>query len=783
LTGHSRRRKLKPGRLLIFLGLLIIMLLSGAVLGLVAISIKDIPAWNSDALTSSNATTIYDRNNNLVAKIGTENRVPLSINEIPDIVQDAFLSAEDHRFYQHHGFDFWGIMRAAFKDITGGGIREGASTITQQLVKLTFLTQEQTFKRKIQELILSLQVEHYYSKPEILEMYLNKIYFGQGAYGIQSASQTYFKKDAKDLTLAEAAYLAGIIKSPNYYDPFAEKDTPSDQPHQGKLRQKTVLQLMAEYGVISQEEADNAYEEEFSFSKNPTKYPYPYFVDYVTEKLIETYGEDIVYNSGMKVYTTLDPKIQTAAEEVLADNNNFPPPINDKERPQAAVVVLDPTNGHIRAIVGGREHTSRLGWNRATREPGRQPGSTFKPIIDYGPAIEFLGMGPATVIDDAPVKYGNYVPPNFDNKYKGLITLRTALINSINIVAVKLLVEHVTIPKAIEFASRLGIDIDIKSVGASLALGTEEVTPLQMASAYSAFANNGVYNEPVAILKIHSLDGTVLEEYKPRPKQAMKQTTAYLMTNMMESVTSEGTGQYAHLDRPTAGKTGTTDDGKDIWFVGYTPDLVAAVYMGYDNPTPMKEAFGGGFPAKIFNKIMTQAHSGLPVKHFKRPPGLVSATVDSKSGLLPGPNTPPNHMVTDLFVEGTVPTEIDNTHVMVEVCADSGLLANKSCPNKVLRNLIQLPYTVPENVADFNERVPTKTCDIHSDNIILPPVQNDPTNIKPANDDTTGQKPVAGHTDGEPDINLPAPAPKVIKPNGNKPEGNGGRNQKLEIGN
>jgi len=724
LASKTRRRKrLKSGRLFLFLGLLFVLLLGVSAIGLLAISIKDIPAWNSEALLSSNSTLIYGKDKKLIAKVGVENRVPISINDIPTTIQESFLAAEDHRFYQHHGIDFKGIARAILKDITGAGMHQGASTITQQLVKLSFLSPEKTFKRKIQEIILSLQVEHYYSKKEIFEMYLNKIYFGQGAYGIQSAAQTYFKKDARDLTLAEASLLAGLPKSPNYYDPLSPKDTPDNQPHQSKNRQKTILQLMVDYDFISQSKADQAYDEQIKITKSPTRYPYPYFVDYITEILIKKYGEEQVYNSGMKVYTTMDPNVQTIAESVMADDKNFPAP-QKNQKPQGAVVLLDPSNGQVRAIVGGRDHTSRLAWNRATRKPGRQPGSSFKPIIAYGPAIEFAGMGPATVVDDAPLRIANYEPPNFDRKNSGLITLRRALINSVNVVAVKLLVNHATIPNAIEFASRMGFEINSRSVGASLALGTEEVTPLQMAGAYGSFANNGIFNEPVVMLRVESSDGTVLDEYKPKPKQVMKPTTAFLLADMMKSVTQEGTGTNAYFGRPAAGKTGTTDDGKDIWFAGFTPDLVGIVWIGYDNPTGMPEAFGGGLPAKIWRKIMIEAHKNLPVRDFQRPQGIVTATVDSKSGLLPGPNTPPNHQVTDFFAEGTVPTAMDNTHVLAEVCATTGQLASKYCPDKVIRNLVKLPYTVPSTVDDYNERVPTETCNIHGPGgVVIPPAQ------------------------------------------------------------
>ncbi|MHB8156417.1 MAG: transglycosylase domain-containing protein [Desulfocucumaceae bacterium] len=707
-----RKRKLRPGRLFLLLGLIPVLLIGLTAIGLLAVSIKDIPAWNKEALLSSNSTLIYDKNKKLVAKVGVENRVPISINEIPLNVRQAFLAAEDHRFYQHHGIDIKGIARAAFADISGGGMHQGASTMTQQLVKLSFLNSEKTFKRKMQEVILAVQVEHYFSKDEIFEMYLNKIYFGQGAYGIQAASQTYFKRDASKLTLAEAAMLAGIPKSPNYYTPLAAKGTPEGELHQSRQRQETVLQLMVDYNFISSADRDKAVKEQLQITKSPTKYPFPYYVDYITEDLIKKYGEEQIYNLGLKVYTTLDPEIQNIAENAMSDDKNFPPS-KGKEKPQGAAVVLDPSNGQIRAIIGGREHTSRLGWNRATRKPGRQPGSAFKPIIDYASAIELMGMGPASVVDDSPVQYDNYEPHNDNKAFSGLLTLRRALTNSVNVVAVKLLVDHVTIPRAIEFASRLGFNIDNRSVGASMALGTEEVTPLQMAGAYAAFANNGVFNDPVAILKVERADGTVLEEYRPRPKPAMRPTTAYLMTDMLKTAIQEGTGKNAYFGRPSAGKTGTSDEGMNIWFAGYTPDLVAVVWMGYDNPTPMFDAYGGGYPAKMWRLIMSEALKNNSARDFQMPTGIVSATVDRKSGLLPGPNTPPDQQITDLFAEGTVPTEIDNTHILVEICATSGKLPNKYCPDKVIRNLVKTPYPVPENVADYNERVPTEICNIH----------------------------------------------------------------------
>ncbi len=744
MTATRKRRKIRPGRLVLFVVLLFTLVCGTAALGLVAISIKDMPAWSENALTSSNATLIYDKNDKVVAKVGIENRVPISLNDIPKKIQDVFLAAEDIRFYQHYGIDIKGIIRAAWIDITSGGVRQGASTITQQLVKLSFLTPERTAKRKIQEIILALQVERHYSKEEILEMYLNKIYFGEGAYGIQSAAQTYFGKSVKDLTISDAALLASIVRAPSAYSPYRDEKA-------ALVRRNTILSQMAEYSLISSSEAARAKSEPLNIKEGSPagrQYPYPYFIDYVTEQLIKKYGPEKVYKQGLIVHTTLDTDIQANAEKVMADDRNFPP-ASSKAKPQGAVVVLDPQNGQIRALVGGREHTNKLGWNRATHKPGRQPGSSFKPIIDYAPAIELKGMGPASVIDDAPIKYGKYEPHNDSRSFRGLITLRTAITYSVNVVAVKLLVDHVTIPEAITFARRLGFNINSSSVGASLALGTEEVTPLQMAAAYGAFANQGIYTEPTAILKVEDSDGTVLEENNPIQRQAMKPTTAYLITDMLKSVVRSGTGTRANIGRPAAGKTGTTDQGKDIWFAGYTRDLVGVVWIGYDDPIAMNKSFGGTYPAPIWRKIIGDALKNKPARDFIKPPGIIPATVDSKSGLLPGPNTPPEDTVTDLFASGTVPTRKDDTHVLVEVCATSGLLPTEYCPDRVFRTMVKLPYTVPKFVADYNERVPTEFCNIHGPGgggQILPPGQNPDTNpptdipLNTPGGDTTGKQ-------------------------------------------
>lgn len=720
--------------------LLVFFLISAcAAAGLLVISLKDLPAFNEKNLIPATTTQIYDNNDKLITQIGVENRIQVSLSQIPLHVQEAFLAAEDHLFYEHHGIRIEAIARAAINDamhIFGADRNfQGGSTITQQLVKLSFLNPEKTIKRKIQEAILALKMENRYSKEEILAMYLNRIYFGEGAYGIQAAAQTYFGKDAGDLTIAQAALLAGLIKSPNNYSPYQNFDVAMSHRNQ-------VLDNMYQYDFINEEDYQQAKAEEFELKNsdpNVNKYPYPFFVDYVTEQLVEQFGEEKVFKGGLKVYTTLDPQIQTYAEKAMANQSNFPASqrdSNDVLQPQGAMVIMEPKTGQIKALIGGREHTHQRSLNRATMSP-RQPGSAIKPILAYGPAIDQKGMGPATVINDAPVtysSYGNYAPRNSGGGYRGLITLRTALTHSVNIVAVKLLMDHVKISNAVEFAARMNINIE--PTGPAIALGglTYGVTPLELTAAYAAFANLGVYNSPVSILRVEDYNGTTLFEAEPAPRRVMKETTAYLMTDMMKSVVQYGTGTGAQIGRPAAGKTGTTDEGKDIWFAGYTQDLVGVVWIGYDIPVKMPQDYGGTYPAKIWREVMSQAHQRIPSHDFIRPQGIISATVDSKSGLRPGSNTPPEHMVTDLFASGTEPTKYDDTHVLVEVCATSGLLPNEYCPERITRVMLKSSYASP-STADYNMRVPTKICDVHGVDGLINPEEDDGDDSKDNSDE------------------------------------------------
>ncbi|MCL2337125.1 MAG: PBP1A family penicillin-binding protein, partial [Firmicutes bacterium] len=619
-TTRRKRKRLKPLRLLIFIIILFILIGGIGAMGLLAVSLQGLPPLDETKLTPAMATQIYDQNGKLITIIGRENRVEVPISALPAHVKNAFLAAEDHLFYEHHGVRISAILRAAYNDalhlIGINRVFSGASTITQQLVKLSLLTPEKSIKRKVQEAVLSVQLERKYSKDEILQMYLNRIYLGEGAYGIQAAAQVYFGKDADKLTVSEAAVLAGLNSSPNNYSPYANMEA-------ALTRRNQVLQSMLTYKFIDETAYSQAKAEPITLNQGENsllKYPYPYFVDYVTDQLAALFGENKVFTGGLKVYTTMDPQMQTAVEDALAKSENFP--ASDKNaagllQPQGAMVILNPRDSSIKALVGGREHTQMRSLNRATMSP-RQPGSSIKPILAYGPAIEFDGMGPASVIDDAPVRYksyGNYEPRNDSGSYKGLITMRTALTKSINVVAIKLLMDHVTMPEAVRFANRL--DLHFQPLGPAMALGTQEVTALQLAAAYAAFDNQGLFNQPYAIAKVEDYEGKVIFEAKPSPRRAMKETTAYLMTSMMQSVVQHGTGTGASLaGRPAAGKTGTTDEGKDIWFAGFTTELVGVVWIGYDQPTRMPTSYGGTYPAKIWREVMTKAHKDLPVEEF-----------------------------------------------------------------------------------------------------------------------------------------------------------------------
>ncbi|MBE0467785.1 MAG: transglycosylase domain-containing protein, partial [Candidatus Desulforudis sp.] len=457
MPEQKKKRRLNWLRLFILLVALGVFLGGGLAFGMVVVSLKDLPTWDPAAMQPNNATLIYDAHGNLLTEVGLENRIPLDVKDIPADVKKAFLAAEDHRFYQHYGLDFRALARAVWANVTGGFGAEGASTITQQLAKNVFLTEDKQLQRKIQEAFLAIQIERHYTKEEILGMYLNWVYFGEGAHGVEAAARTYFGKPASTLELHEAAMLAGLLKAPSHYSPFKDMDAAIN-------RRNTILDLMHRYDFISQEQAREAKAEPLELgvpvanNNSQNRYPYAHFVDYVIDILVDKYGEAKVFKEGLRVYTTIDPKIQQAAEAALANESNCPVTTRDERnilQPQAAMVVVEPATGYLKAIVGGREHTQQRQWNRATRTQP-QPGSAFKPIIAYGPAVEYLGMGPAAVLDDIPVEYTKWKPKNYGGGYRGLLTMRRALADSVNIPAVKVL-EAVSPTRGVDFAQKLGI--------------------------------------------------------------------------------------------------------------------------------------------------------------------------------------------------------------------------------------------------------------------------------------------------------------------------------------
>jgi len=581
-------------------------------------------------------TRIYDSKGRLVDEVFVENREFASLEEIPKILKKAFIASEDQHFYSHPGVDLTGIVRALLANIERGWGAEGASTITQQLARNQFLELKKTFDRKIKEALLAVLLERKYPKEKILEAYLNQIYFGHGAYGVKSAARVFFGKDLSELNLAECAMLTGIARSPYNFSPYINFEAAQKQ-------QRRVLERMQELGFITQEQKEEALATPIVLSGLEKKLsPAPYFTDFVLRELLKLYDEEIVFGGGLKVYTTLDLDLQKKAEEALLESGF-----------QGAVLCMDPTTGFIKAMVGGRDYQESK-FNRAY-QAYRQPGSTFKPFI-YAAAMD-SGFTPSSIIIDEPITFPNgWRPQNYDRRFRGKVTLREGLEKSINIVAIKLL-QEVGINKVIEYARRMGIQSPLRK-DLSLALGTSEVTLLELVKAYSAFANQGKVPQPVAILRVEDFDGRVIYSGSPSIRQAISPQTAYIMARLMEGILLRGTGKRAYFGRPAGGKTGTTEDYIDAWFIGFSPQLVCGVFLGNDDRTPLGPSRTGGVvAAPIFKEIMEAYHQDLPVKGFAKPSGVVELEVCAESGLLPSSGCP---RVKVAFKEGTEPAFVCN---------------------------------------------------------------------------------------------------------------------------
>ncbi|MEB3222766.1 MAG: penicillin-binding protein 1A [Candidatus Sericytochromatia bacterium] len=636
-TQRERWRR-NLGRVMVFLAA---VLGSGALgcLGGLAATLSRLPDVGTLQYYVPHETTkIFDKDGRLLANVhGEENRVVIPLHDIPKSLQHAVIAMEDTEFYYHYGINPKGIGRALLVNVAEGQTVEGASTITQQLAKNLFLEPARTLPRKIAEAWLAIQIEHHYGKSQILEMYLNQVYWGHNAYGVEAAALNYFGKSSRKLTLAESAMLAGILRGPEFYSPYRNLEG-------SRKLKKLVLDRMRVAGFIGDQQYKKAIGQKLEHP-GITSYAYkvPYFTAWMVQQLVERYGVETVMKGGLRVHTTLDLDLQNHAErllrEAVAKNGVY-------NIHQGALVAVDPKTGYVRAIVGGTDF-KKTKFNRATQAL-RPPGSTFKPFV-YLAALSD-GYAPSSVIDDEPISIpvGNgetYSPNNYDYKFRGPITMRRALESSVNIVAVKL-GQAVGLKRVIKTAQAFGIESPL-GANLSLPLGTSEVTPYELAAAYAVLANDGVRNAPTTVVKIEDRNGRLLEDNRPRPQRVHDAEPVRHLVDMMKGVIDHGTGTAARLGRPAAGKTGTTSDARDVWFVGFTPDLACAVWMGNDDNSKLNYgSTGGTICAPLWREVMTFAHRNLKPRDFPTPSrrdtggkALAStggsATIDPAVGKLP----------------------------------------------------------------------------------------------------------------------------------------------------
>jgi penicillin-binding protein 1A len=663
---------------------LFLILLGGVVGATFAITIglsRDLPQMaNLENFKPKLSSRLYSSDGRVIADFGIERRQRTSLARIPPHLVQAVISVEDQHYYLHFGVDPTGILRAAIVDLRTGQMAQGGSTITQQLARNLFLTPRRNLSRKISEAILALQIERSYTKEQILELYLNQIFLGKSAYGVEEASQYYFGKSVQDLSLPECALLAALPKAPNSYSPWRN-------PTAALRRRNLVLELMYKEGYITRRECIEAKLEPIILAQSTSAHTVlaPYFSEYVRQQIIDRYGYDVVYSGGLKVYTTLDLDMQQAAEAAVAEglqaldkkhgvgtartagDETLPedmqaamkagiiPAAAATDAVQAALVAIDPETGEIKAMVGGRDF-AQSEFNRAV-QARRQPGSGFKPFV-WATALE-NGMTSSDKIVDAPVVFHFrdkvWNPKNYEDRFYGPTTLREALEHSRNIVSIRLL-NKIGVTPTIRLAHKIGIKSYLQP-NLTLALGSTGVTPLEITSAYGTFAAGGIHREPTAILKIVGPNGETIEENQTRESIALSEPTAYLMTSLLEGVIERGTGRAARkLGRLAAGKTGTTNDCTDAWFIGFTPQLVTGVWVGFDDMRSLgKKQTGGRVAAPVWTSFMKAALAGAPEKDFRVPARIEFAEVDPQSGLLAPPGSKRKLRVP--FLEGTAPTK------------------------------------------------------------------------------------------------------------------------------
>lgn len=639
------------------------------------------------------STKIFDRNNNLLYEVhGEFKRTLVNLDQVSPYVQKATIATEDKDFYNHRGISITGILRSIIVDIFAGKKKEGGSTITQQFVKNAVLTNEKSLWRKVKEIILSLEIESRFSKDDILKLYLNEIPYGRNAYGVEAASQTYFGKGAKDLTIAESAYLAALPQAPSYYNPTGV--------HRDALeaRKNYVLSQMKDQGYITGDQYDEATKEQVEFKAATNSINAPYFVFYIEDYLADKYGEQTLQEGGLKVYTTLDGDLQQKAEQVVKDGAAK---IKARGANNAALVAVDPKTGQILAMVGGKDYFGEPEPKGCTPgkncvfEPNvnvatspRQPGSSFKPYVYLTAFGRDYKYSPASMLMDVVTNFGtfggkSYQPQNYNGHSYGPVSMRQALAGSLNVSAVKTL-DLVGVDKAVETAHNLGITSPLQNCGLSLVLGGCEVKLLDHVTAYAAIANEGNRNKSTGILKVVDQGGKTLEEYKQQSQQVVDPQAAYELISIMtdNQARSYIFGSNAPLtlpDRPLACKTGTTQNWHDGWTMCFTPSIAAGVWAGNNDGTLLKAGSDGVLvAAPILNSFLKAATKGTPAEEFKVPPGITKVTVDSVSGKLPTDASPSTKSET--FADYSVPTDRDPVHVAVKIDTTTGQKANDLTP-------------------------------------------------------------------------------------------------------
>ena len=752
---------------------ILIIILAGIVVGMFCgLFGSDFSITRDELLVGDSNSMILDNNGDTIALLNAdENRKIISKADMSDYLPKAFISIEDERFYKHHGVDIKRTIAATVNyAIHRGTSSFGGSTITQQLIKnITDETDNSGLagiKRKIGEMTKAFQVENMLSKDQILELYLNIIYLGGGGInvcGVEMASHYYFTKTANDLTIAEAAYLAGITHAPNSYNPFSE------EPNMDKIksRTKTVLDKMLELGSITKEEYNTAIEEvnngltfnEGEISMNSYSYHTEAVINQILDQLVEEkgmdrkYAERYLYGGGFKIYSTQDVSIQKKIEEEYGKSKWIVQSSKYAgETTQSAMVIIDQTTGNVLGTVGGLGEKTAFGLNRAMSP--RQPGSAIKPIAIVAPALEEGLITAASVIDDTPVNFGGYTPHNVYSGYRGLSNIRYFMRVSQNIPAVKLLKE-LTPETSIKYLENQGVTSIDKSGDKNLALAlggmTHGISTLEMAAAYATIANDGVYIEPTFYTKMEDVAGNIVLQPKQETKRVYSEENAYIMKEILtEPVKSGTTTATAISGMDVSSKSGTTNDRYDVWCCGFTPYYTAATWYGYDK----NESVTSGTATRIWGAVMSEVHKGLERKRYKQPSNVVTASVCQDSGLLATDvctdDQRGSRVYTEYFVKGTVPTETCSCHVRADVCAETNKLAtDRYCPDVVSKVFITRPNadtdTTWKSASDAEYMLPTIYCDVHTSPVIVetpstPPVKTEDNKSNSGEKDKTEEE-------------------------------------------